>query len=346
MVGPMARPNRCSLAWLLVFLFGLLMVAPRSAYADDGTPTTGEAFDKATPKQSNQAKALYQEGLRYDKAKKYAEALEKFRASYGVVKSPNSRLMIVKTLVALDRLIDAYEESLELVDEAKAAAEIDKKKYDKTVAESETVRDDIRGKIALVTVKVTADKGAVVKLDDEPLDEADWNKPLPKMPGEIVAELEGAPSKTVQLEAGGEATIELALPKKKAKKQAAAPKEKTSGYDGPDRITMAIIAGGAGGGFLILFGVFGGLTLSEYDEVEQGCEPDPDHCEGEYRIHAERGEAYQALANISLTVGILGVAAGGGFLLWEFLDDGEGDKGDARIVPQVGPGYAGIGGRF
>jgi hypothetical protein len=338
------------LRWTLWLAIAALVALAAPVRADeDATPSGGAPFDSATPKQSLQARTLYQEGVRLHTAGKLSEALAKLRASYGVVKSPNSRLMIVKALGDLGRWVEAYREAVELVAEAEAAAAKDAKKYGKTVTEAKAEESRARAEIALVTVRVKG-TGAKVKLDDEPLPEEEWGKPRPVAPGEIVAELEGAPPQKIEVEGGGEATIELAVPTKK-KKRAPAPTEgpDAPGDDwgwGPDRLTWAIIAGSAGGGALILFGIFGGLTLSAYDEVEQGCAPDPQHCEGDFRNAAERGQAYQALANVSLVAGILGVAAGGGLLLWEFLDEGEGDTGDASITPRIGPGSVGVGGTF
>ena len=87
-------------------------------------------------------------------ADKYDEALQAFQASYDSVASPNSHLMLARTLVKLGRLGEAYEAFDETQREAEQAAKLDEK-YEKASKSAADERDALRPKIALVTVQVS-----------------------------------------------------------------------------------------------------------------------------------------------------------------------------------------------
>src|SRR5262245_44394575 len=93
----------------LVLLAGPLLVRP--AYAQAPPPASASAPDK------HKAQEKYDEGVRLFNAGQPQAALAAFRASHGIVASPNSGLMIARTQIELGDLAQAYE-SYEAVEQS------------------------------------------------------------------------------------------------------------------------------------------------------------------------------------------------------------------------------------
>ena len=81
------------------------MYAIRSYYAWGQSEPA--AANPASAKQ--QALQAYAEGKRAFGEGHFEEALSSFRSSYAALASPNSHLMIGKSLAEMGRLVDAYE---------------------------------------------------------------------------------------------------------------------------------------------------------------------------------------------------------------------------------------------
>src|SRR2546423_461561 len=75
------------------------------------------------------AQRVYLEGVHHYRAGRLVAALAAFRASYELVPSPNSHLMVARALRDRGELVEAYAEYDKLVVEADAAAATDTK-YD------------------------------------------------------------------------------------------------------------------------------------------------------------------------------------------------------------------------
>src|SRR5262245_24640913 len=93
---------------------------------------TGASIDAATPEQSTAASDKYRTGMTQFQEEKYAEALETFKQSYDTVASPNSHLMIVRTLSKMGKVGVAYAEIDSVIREAEKATE-KSDKYKKTL---------------------------------------------------------------------------------------------------------------------------------------------------------------------------------------------------------------------
>ena len=150
--------------------------------------------------------------------------------------------------------------------------------------------------------------------------------------------------------AGSAPTVAIAPPKQKTKAAAAAVVEVKSSYSGPDRKMMAYIAGGAGGLGILMFGIFGLLSNSQFGRLESACSNN--QCDASLESVRDRGDAYQTVANVSLVFGLVGLAGGGGLFVWDMMDKPDGgDKGTARSgiqKPQlaIGPGSVTFTGSF
>ncbi len=320
-----------------------------------GTPTTGAAFDEATPQQTAQATEAYKAGVEALDGQKLDEALAKFRESYGIVASPNSRLMVVRALSESGKYALAYEEAVLTVKECEAAAAKDPK-YDKAVVGAKEELAALEGKIARVTVKVgQAPEGAKLNVAGQPIDRARWGETLIVAPGEVWVTLtttEGEETKKLSVAAGGSETIEIAPPapkvepKEEPKKPATAKADDEEGFDWANKRMWAYVAGGVGVLGFTGLGVFGMLSNSRMVRLQDQCDRD-DNCDPELVDEANAGKTYTMVANLGLAVGIIGVSAGAGLFVWDLLESDE-EQGAAIVRPRVsiGPGSLAVTGSF
>ena len=70
----------------------------------------GVSVIDASHTELDDAKVPYLDGVKFMNSKHYKEAAEKFRDSYNIVASPNSRLMLGRALVKLNEPLEAYRE--------------------------------------------------------------------------------------------------------------------------------------------------------------------------------------------------------------------------------------------
>ncbi|MBW2457934.1 MAG: hypothetical protein JRI68_25740, partial [Deltaproteobacteria bacterium] len=322
--------------------------------ATSGTPTTGAPFDQATPQQTAEATEAYKAGVEALDGQQYDEALAKFRESYGIVASPNSRLMIVRALSESGKYTEAYEEAVLTVAECEAAAAKDAK-YDKAVVGAQEELAALEAKIARVTVTVTkAPEGATLSVAGQPIDSARWGQALVVAPGEVWVTLttkDGEETQKVTVAPGGSATIEIAPPAPKVveKKEPDKPKvvkQDEEGFDWANKRMWAYVAGGVGVLGFTGLGVFGMLSNSRMIRLEDQCDKDDD-CDPELVDEANAGKTYTMMANLGLVVGIVGVSAGAGLFVWDMLEADD-EQGAAIVRPRVsiGPGSLAVSGSF
>jgi len=220
----------------------LLCVALGSAIAPTVAWSQGVAPEVADEAQKAEARKYFQSAMTAWTDKRFEEALENFRASYSIVASPNSHLMVVRTLDSLGRAAEAYTEAEIVIGEADAAATTDPK-YEATAQAARDLVTKLRPQVGLVTV-VGADQaaapGATLTVAGRAIEPAQWGRPVAVSPDEVMVVLGDAPPKSVMAEPGGSHTVDFtpAAPEP-------APIETT--YEGPDRKLMTYIASGVGG---------------------------------------------------------------------------------------------------
>jgi hypothetical protein len=124
---------------------------------------------------------------------------------------------------------------------------------------------------------------------------------------------------------------------------------------GKHSIAPWIVVGG-GGAAVVVGAILIGAGASQQSSSKSGCTQNPEGlwvC-GPGIDPAQRQSQNQsgaATATAGIVIGVVGLAAVGGGLLWHFLEPtgaGPAKAGKPRLVPQVAPGYAGLGleGRF
>lgn len=319
------------------------------------TATPGAAVDAADAKQKADATRAYKAGVSaMDKDKDPSAALEKFRESYGIVASPNTHMLIVRTLAESRQWLEAYHEAQVALAEAKDATAKDAK-YQSAIDGINVELQAIHKHIAFVTVKVGSavpDDATLTVAGNSVAREA-WGQPIPLAPGEVAVVLtssEGEITETVQAPAGKTTEVSMgpAPEVAPAPAPAAPPPPPEDGYSGPDRRILAVGAGAVGLLGFVGFGAFGLLANAQFDRLESGCRPDPEFCDPDLEDDASKGRTYQAVANAGLAIGIIGVAAGAGLFVWDVLDSDGGDSADAGrpLRVGVGPASVSVGGSF
>jgi hypothetical protein len=276
----------------------------------------GASLHEATKEQSLAAqKAFKAADVRYD-AKQFAEALAGYRASYDVVKSPNARLMIARSLRELGLLGEAYAEAKATLAEAEAVSP-QNPRYAET---AQAARDDLKAlatRVGFVKLDVdeTGAEGLVARIGDRSFPSIALDEPIAVTPGETTIVVTAAGDKKfrrkVTVESGGTQTVSVDFDAgSRDSANARAPKLAESsvgvGSDTSMR-TWAYVAGGAGAAGLLTFGVFGLLTSSSYSSLEDDC-PNG-RCPPGRNDDIDAGRRYQLIANAGLGVGIVGLAA-------------------------------------
>jgi hypothetical protein len=311
----------------------------------------GASVDTASAKQKAEAKEKYQQGMRAFEAGKFEEALKGFEQSYDTVASPNSHLMIARTLIRLGQRVAAYRMLDEVVKEAKAAK--DQAKYGKTARAARAEQEQLGRQLAFVTVEFG---GAT--LNGEEIPPGQWHTPIAMEPGtvDIVIRTKagGEEHHQVKLEAGENRSISptppvvqqqgspaAVLPNAPAPPPEAAPAAPPS----VSLWTVGYVATGVGLAGMAAFTIFGLVNNSTYSDLEAEC---PDRrCPERLAGTAENGRTYQTLANVGLGVGIVGL----GSALALFLAGSPSKSSEAatttaatRIV--VGPRFVSVAGGF
>jgi hypothetical protein len=324
-----------------VFGWGVvLLLSPAVAHAGDAAG--GEKEQKAG------AQKTFDAGSKLYDAHQYGEALVAFRASYQIVPSPNSHLMIARALRDLGRNVEAYAEYDAVAREAAAKGD----KYESAGHAATEERDEVRPKIGLLTVRVAGEPaGVTVKIGDATLDAAELGKPLPREPGALVVTATGADGSQarsdVTLAAGGASEVLLTLvaiapeapPPASPPPPAPVVAVSTSGV--PLR-TWAYVAGGVGLAGLATFGIFGAMSSSTYSSLDSSC---PNHrCPADKQSDVDAGRRNQTIANVGLVLGVVGVGAGVTLFVVSTHGSKEAHAHDVRFG--AGVGSIAVDGRF
>lgn len=324
------RTKTTAIAAILAVSSASVMGAPVVARAQ---PTaSAPSGDVAT------AKAKFDKGKTLFAAKNFADALVEFRASYSIVKSPNSHFFIANCLRDLGRLSEAYVEYNRVADEARASGEQYAGAVDAAIAE----RDAIAPKIVLVDVSTPgAPADATLSVGGMEVTSDLAGKPIPAMPGSIEVKL-SAPGKTPATQtvtgAAGETktvTVEFA-----ADSSVSDPPSTGGKFFTPMRIG-AIAAAGVGVAGMILFAVEGSASNTTFDRLKERC---GGPCPQEFAADVETGKSQQLLANVGLGVGIVGLGVGA--TLFALSMKKKPDATQPQTTWLIGPSSLGVRGTF
>jgi hypothetical protein len=269
-------------------------------------------------------------------------------------------------------MTEAYTEFGKTVDEATAAAAGDPR-YSQTADAAKKEQDAVATQIGLVTVTISnAAPDATLSVAGAAIDHAAWAQAIPVAPGavEVVVTSGGKEiSKQSLTLAAGEkksivvdakpvvappAVVPVAPP---AAGPAAAPHDddddnpwerQKSASTGPlappapinTRAKLrpyAYVAGGVGAAGLVTFAIFGLLEKSTYSSLQTDC---PNHvCPASKYGDVSTGKTQEAVANVGLIVGAVGLAAGATLFVLS-LPKSSPSSSSASIV--VGPSFIGV----
>jgi hypothetical protein len=299
----MARRAALLLA-MCVTASSALLAHTSSAWAGGVSPIT------ASPQDRKRAQARYEDGTRLYEARRYAEAQKAFQESYDIVASPNSHLMMARSMREQSQLVTAYEELEHVENEARQLAAADPAKYASTVDKAIVDREALRKRIGLVTVRVRGEAPVTVTVAGRLVAADRLSRPVPVMPGRVevigTAEDGRRSNRFVNVGAGAVQDVDLDVNVQPVTALAAtadsseptpSPPVEPDGDDGQrtSLVPFAVISGGLG---VIALGVgigFGVAQDSIYDDLDcQDCVVDENE--------RQRGQRWQTIANISFGV--------------------------------------------
>ena len=303
------------------------------------------SVEEATKGQLKLATEYYDRGVEAMDADKFTEALTQFPKSYDTVASPNSHLMVGRALVKLGRLPEAYRELTQTIQQATRTG-VPQKKYKKTLETAQKELDDIKGKLAYVTLR----QGTRVQIQGRSVESTSWQEPQAVTPGTVLVEVrypDGRQlTRQLTLKPGETSDFEIAPPPTSATATVpgaptpVTPAALTSerGATGMSRKTAGYVFGAVGVvgvGAFVGFGLIGASSYSnaKNDCTTLGCPESSVNKEGSKGLM--KGIGYAGLG-----IGILGLGAG----TWLILSGDS--KSAATTSLQIGPSGLQLAHRF
>ncbi|HHH11966.1 MAG TPA: hypothetical protein ENK23_07835 [Sorangium sp.] len=340
--------NLTAAACLSALLFMSVGSVVTSAAAD------GAALAEATDVQKQGAQIRYVEGMQAFQARNFEAARKNFNESFETVASPNSLLMVVRSLVLLDRKVEAYEQANKTARLATAAAKT-APKYLKTAAAARSQAAKLRRQLGFVSLLgvESAPPGAKLLVAGREIPRARWGAPIAVNPGTVSIDLNGRTLSTTEVARGNTETVDIraailsmAAGDDDDDDDAADGRPRVGTYRGPDRLLIGAVAGGIGVVGFIATAAFGSLAQDKFDELDGQC-PARMCPSAALADEADTGRSYQTVANTGLVVGIVGAVAGLSLVSWHLIeppadDDAPPDDALARLRPTLRVGPTGV----
>lgn len=296
-----------------------------------------------SPKELEAAKKAFFEGLDFEKAEKWAEALKRFEEVAKVRMTPQVRFHIALCKEKMGLLIEA------LRDFEQAEADAKSEKVGTVLKEAPEHAAAIKGRIPKLKLKLPSDvekfsvtvDGAAI--DAQGADEISLNPGTHKV--EASAEGRESFSADVPLAEGESKTLQIKLPKpgEPVAKDPPPPvqPDPTPSKKGPP--VLALVVGGVGVLSLLGAGGFYLARSSVKSDLDESCGADGQSCQPDKADAIANGRTYTTLTNVFAIVGLVGVTAG--VVLYVTSPKDEAPKAPAtslRLLPSA-PG-ANVGG--
>jgi hypothetical protein len=316
---------------------------------------SGVAPGEASPTQKTEAMTHFTAGKQAIDQKNWEKAALELRASLEVVNSPNARLVLARVLRDSGSIADAWTEyGRTFGDATKLAATEDR--YAKTAEAASSERAEIEPKLAFVVVTVAhAPADATLKVAGRvvPPDESSGPVVVPAGAVDVVLMDGGGKElarQTVGAAVGQKAAVALdaqPLPR---------PKPPTEPVDGEKRDERraethvadaqasspggsklrpySYVLGGIGVAGIALFAVYGLIDNATYSDLQSACPHNA--CPPGKQSEVDAGRTQQTVANVSLVVGGVGLAAGATLFVLSLSP-----KSSVGTGLVVAPGYLG-----
>jgi hypothetical protein len=278
---------------------------------------------EASKAQLAAAQKKFEEGSRLYDNGEFERAIELFRESHEIVASPNTSLMIARSYRDAGNMSAAHAAYQAALSEAEVAAS-QAKKYKSALSAVQKELKELEMVVAQITLRlgdIPAD--TEISIDGNPVAADALQRPVMVAPGvfKVVAK---APSgeevvKEVSAAAGESVVVDLSFGRESPPVAEPAEIDPFAEPDTPQKDSgttesggggraFAYIAGGVGIAGLATFGVFGALSRSKFDKLEDNCTDD--RCHPNLEDDIDKGKAFQTAANVGLVVGIVGVVSG------------------------------------
>jgi hypothetical protein len=317
------------------------------------TAVDREAVAQASPPTAQEletARSLYKQGKELRASGDLRGALEKFQAAHALGNTPVTGIELARTYVLVGRIVEAREVCLYIARMPVAPDETEKSAEAR--AEAIKVADDLKPRIPTLVVRV---KGLVpgeavhVSIDGTLVPDAAMSEPQKVNPGKHTVivragdgrEVEGVPDAAE----GQAAEVALTLPAPApAPPLAPAPAPPPPLVESPPSplvkigVSVAAVAGAVG----VLAGL---VALNKRSELNQAC--NQTLCDSAHGGAGDLATAYSwaTVSTVSFAVAGAGVATAVAGVLSRGHPAAPG-QGGARVIPWIGPGAAGIHGRF
>lgn len=295
---------------------------------------SGKKVQDASPQDEAAARQAYIAAKQHYDRGELEPALASFQRSYGIVASPNSHLMVAKVLAELSRYPEAFDAMQATMREAEAAVQLGPsyaKKYDKTLQTATAKTAELRTKVGFVRVVIDGGPlpvGAVVTVNGTVVEDLARATTVEPGPVQVTLETkEGTAEGTERVRAGTEVDVRLQLPRRVE----TPPPPQPSVPQAPETTNIPRVLGytsaAIGGAGLVVFAVFGALTLDQFGQLEDECPMN--RCPATSQPNIEDGKQYQTIANVGVTIGV----AGGIAALALFLVDATTESAYVRPSP-------------
>ncbi len=287
----------------------------------------------ATPEQRKDATDHFAAGKQALSVGNLEKAVVELRASLAIVDSPNAHLELARALRDSGKLGEAW---LEYGRASTLATELAPKeeRYAKTAEAAADERVDVETKLAFVAVTVIgAADGTVMKVRGRALAPEEWKAPVLVPAGSVEVVLTDSSGteiarRTVSASIGQ--TVPLSIdaapppappPPGKAAADVSDDENPGSALSTPPPSEAppstpanptklrpyAYVIGGVGVAGMASFTVFGLLSNSAYNDLQSVC---PHGCPPGKQSEIDRGKTEETVANVSLAVGLAGLAVG------------------------------------
>ena len=297
------------------------------------------------------ADALFKEAVQLAQQGSYAEAVDKFKASYELDPARGTLLGLALAEEKAGKIASAYAHYQELTDAARAANDAKRE----TAGRDGMARLEARLPRLLVTHDGGLPAGATVELDGRPLVAGALDTPLPVDPGEHTVSARAADgatfSKSVTVEEAKQVRVAIVFGPPPAPSEAAPPPAAPPGApsspppppsddSGSGLRTAGLILGGVG---VVVTGVGGYFWIRSgqiFSDVEEDC---PGRvCPPGKEDDIDDGRSLETTGRAALIAG--GVLVAGGVTLFIFGSSSPSEAGSARV--RVGPGSIDVRGTF
>jgi hypothetical protein len=290
-----------------------------------------------------EAVTRYKEGRALIEKKQYEEALRELSASYEMLDSPNTLLLMAHAERELGRKAEAAALYEKVIADANDRVARGEERFEKTAADAQGWLDKLSQNLGKITISVSgAPEGTTVRVDGKAVDAARTSEDTMKVDaiwwtaGTVKVEATTADGATRSMNAeipkGGPATVALDLGDS-ARDQAPPPVDDAASFDsknleGKSIPTASWVTGGIGVAGLATFAIFGSMAKSKSSDLD-ACSP---RCPESERDVADAGKRDQTVANVGLAVGGIGLAAAAGFYIFQSSEPEAGTV-DVGVAP-------------